>query len=209
MILYAVYVITNDGREILSEIFQSPENVPNQSILSGLLSAFQSMSDEITKKEGSAEKLSLSGLIYHIRNYGDFMVVIVTDADSAPAKILDSIGWRFMRQFGEELDRWTGNQTMFEGFRGTISEIVSKHIDEMRAVDPNKRLDTTAIFELPKELQSTALVIASLEKATSQEIADEVSHDVETVEKYLDLLHMEGYIGVRDEDGKTLYFCST
>jgi hypothetical protein len=167
------------------------------------------MSHEITKKEGSAEKLSLSGLIYHIRNYGDFMVVIVTDADSTPAKILDSIGWRFMRQFGEELDRWTGNQTMFEGFRKTISSIVSKHIDEMRAVDPNKRLDTAAIFELPKELQSTALVITSLEKATSQEIADEVSHDVETVEKYLDQLQTEGYIGVRDEDGKTLYFCST
>ncbi len=203
-----MYVITKDGREIMSEIFQSPENVPNQSILSGLLSAFQYMSEDLTKREGAAEKLSLSGLVYHIRTFSDFMVVLVTDADSPPAKVIDSIGWRFMQLYGEEIERWGGNQTIFEEFRGVINSIVKKHIDKSRSVDPNKRLDTATIYLLPKEIQSTALAIATLEKATVSQVAEEVNQELADVEKHLITLQKEGYIGIRDQDGELLYFCT-
>ncbi|MHA2253189.1 MAG: hypothetical protein ACXAD7_22700 [Candidatus Kariarchaeaceae archaeon] len=207
MILYAAYIITIDGREILSEIFQSPENVPNQSILSGLLSAFSYMSQDLTQQEGAAEKLSLSGLIYHIRNYGDFMVVIVTDADNAPSKILDSIGWRFLQDYGEELDSWRGNQTIFEDFRGIIDDIVHKYIDESRSVDPSKKLDTASIYHLPKEIQATALAITTLETASIAEVAEEVQIDPTIVGEYLQTLHKDGYIGVRQKDEGLVYFC--
>lgn len=210
LILYAVYVITIDGREIISEIYQAPENIPNQAILSGLLTAFQYMSEDLTQQKGAAEKLNLSGLIYHLRNYGDFMVVIVTNADNAPAKILDNIGWRFLQDYGEELDQWKGNQTIFEDFRDIIHNIVHKYIDSSRTVDPNKKLDTATIFTLPKEIQSTALAIATLEKATISEVAEEIQGDPSKVEENLLILHKDGYIGkrVRDKDGEQYFFCT-
>jgi hypothetical protein len=35
---------------MMSEIFQSPKNIPNNAILSALLTAFQAMSEDLTKK---------------------------------------------------------------------------------------------------------------------------------------------------------------
>ncbi len=210
MILYAVYIITRDGREIISEIFQTPENVPNAAILSGLLSAFQYMAEDLTRSKSGAEKLNLSGLVYHLRNFGDFQVVIVTDVDNAPARILDTLGWRFLQSHGERLINWTGNQTLFEPFRETINSVVMRHssVDITRSLDPTKTLDTAAIFSLPKDIQPIAKALTMLEFATIEELLEEVEIPERDLKTSLADLQKEGYIGVREKEGKSQYFAT-
>ncbi|MFV2014872.1 MAG: hypothetical protein ACC656_05570, partial [Candidatus Heimdallarchaeota archaeon] len=186
MVLYAVYLITNDGREMMSEIFQSPNNIPNNAILSALLTAFQAMSEDLTKKPGSAEQLNLRGLNYHIQFFGNFQVVLVTDGDSRPSKVLSTLGWRFFKHYAEVLSTWTGNQTLFEDFRNDIHEVVMKHldVDMTSSLDPTKILDTATIFDMDPNLRPTALAILTLEKATVPEILDEVNIGEEVLKEH-------------------------
>ncbi|MHA2031225.1 MAG: hypothetical protein ACW99A_04940 [Candidatus Kariarchaeaceae archaeon] len=208
MVLYAVYLITNDGREMMSEIFQSPKNIPNNAILSALLTAFQAMSEDLTKKPGSAEQLNLRGLNYHIQFFGNFQVVLVTDGESRPAKVLTTLGWRFYKHYAEVLNAWTGNQKLFENFRDDIHEVVKKHleVDMSGSLDPTKILDTATIFEMDPNLRPTALALLTLEKATMAEIMDEVDIEVNLLQEHLEELKDQGYIGVRDKEGEDLYF---
>jgi len=210
LILYAVYIITKDGREIISEHFSSPENVPETAILSGLLSAFQYMSEDLAKNRGGAEKLNLSGLVYHLRNFGNFQIVIVTDVDNAPAKILDTLGWRFLQNHGERLIGWTGNQTLFEPFRKTIKSIVMRHssVDITNSLDPTKTLDTAAIFSLPKDVQPVAKALTMLEFATIEELLEEVESSSENIKEKLESLQKSGYVGIREKEGKLQYFAT-
>lgn len=210
MILYAVYIITKDGREIMSQIYQSPENVPEAAILGGLLSAFQYMSEDLAKNRGGAEKLNLSGIVYHLRSFGDFQVVIVTDVDNAPAKILDTLGWRFLQNHGERLINWTGNQTLFEPFREIINSVVMRHssVDITSSLDPTKTLDTASIFLLPKDVQPVAKALTMLEFATIEELMEEVESPSELVLEKLEILQKNGYVGLREKEGKRQYFAT-
>lgn len=211
MVLYAVYLITNDGREMMSEIFQSPKNIPNNTILSALLTAFQAMSEDLTKSPGSAEQLNLSGLNYHIQFFGNFQVVLVTDHESRPAKVLSTIGWRFFKNYAEVLNDWKGNQTLFNNFRNDIHEVVKKHLDVdiSSSLDPTKILDTATIFNMDPKLRDTALAILTLEQATIAEILDELSMEKEILITHLSELQEQGFIGIKDRKGEDLYFTAS
>lgn len=210
MVLYAVYLITNDGREMMSEIFQSPKNIPNNAILSALLTAFQAMSEDLTKKPGAAEQLNLSGLNYHIQFFGNFQVVLVTDRDSRPSKVLSTLGWRFFKNYAEVLTTWTGNQSLFDNFRSDIREVVMKHldVDMTSSLDPTKILDTATIFDMDSNLRPTALAILTLEKASLIEILDEVNIEEELLLTHLEELKEQGYVGVKERvgTGEEMYF---
>ena len=195
----------------MSEIFQSPKNIPNNTILSALLTAFQAMSEDLTKKPGSAEQLNLSGLNYHIQFFGEFQVVLVTDHESRPAKVLSTIGWRFFKNYAEVLNNWTGNQTLFNDFRNDIHEVVKKHLDVdiSSSLDPTKILDTATIFNMDTKLRNTALALLTLEQATVTEILDELSLEKETLLKHLIQLQELGYVGIKDHKGEEMYFTAS
>jgi len=210
LIVYAVYIITNDGRPLVSEYFQSHANLPNDINLSALLASVQMFSEDITSTKGAAEKFQLRGMTYHLKKFGDFQIVMVTDGDSSPAKLINNLGWRFMQQYVDEIEDWNGNTGIFLDFHPFIREVVGREstIDIAGTLDPTKKLTTAVIFKLPKDVQNTALAIVSLESATANQIAEEIDDTLENVKSYLAVLQEEGYLGLKDESGEKVYFIS-
>lgn len=204
-----MYFITEDGRTILSENFQSTEGMPDEVLFGGVLTALQAMTSEMTKQESEMKSVEIEGLSYHIRSFGLIRVVMVTDVPRTPEVIIQSLGLRFIKQYGEQLMQHNVNLRIFENFKDTIKEILEQDLvtDFSKSLKPAKRLTTGEVFSLPNHLHSTALAIISLESATIAEIAEESGDTIHLTGKNLEILREKGYIGTKQENGKTTYFC--
>ena len=215
MIVYGVYIITDDGRTILAENFQSTENLPNEVLLGGVLTALQHMASEMTRSHSEMKRVVVEGLTYHIRSYGLIRVVLITDAPRSPEGVLieamfQQLGMQFIKKYGDILADIDYNLNVFEPFRTTIREIITQDSvsDESGSIQPSKKLTTGEVFSLPHELHSTALALISLESATAEEIAKEIGIDIDLTLKNLLALQNRGFIGKKQEKGSILYFCS-
>ncbi|MHA2296516.1 MAG: hypothetical protein ACXAEU_16895 [Candidatus Hodarchaeales archaeon] len=212
MIVYAVYVISEDGRSIVSEHFQSAEDIPDDLMLSGLLTALQGVAAEVSKDQSELKSIEIEGLSYHIRYFGFYRVVLVTDVIKTPEDIIQTLGLRFMKEFGEVLMEGGGlvNLKTFSPFKKTIYEIIKQETisDESKSMRPTRKLTTGDIFNLDHELQPTALAMISLEEGTVEEIANESNLSIEITEKNVIKLQESGYIGEKYTNEKTIYFCS-
>ncbi len=209
MIAYAVYVITDDGRTVLAETFH--ENVPNDILLGGLVTALQAMATEMTKSKSEMKTIEIEGLCYHIRSFGLIRIVLVTNLPRTPDDILQALGLRFMKQYGEALLDWDSNLNAFLPFKATIQEIMEQRttVDSSRSIIPSKKLSPSEIFNLPHHLQATALAIIALERATIQEIAQEIEEkSLQLAENNLSSLLDLGFIGKTKTKGTHVYFCS-
>jgi hypothetical protein len=209
MIVYAVYIVTDDGRTILSENFQSTEEIPNEILLGGLLTAIQFMADEMTKKTFEIKSIIAEGISYHIKNFGFFRIVIASNDPEPPENITNNLGLRFMNRFGDVISQIDFNLNVFTPFKEAIHEILKDTIgfDESRAIKPIKRLNTSEIFKLPHDVHSTALTLLALEQATAKAISQESGDKLNYTKKNLRILHEMGYLGKKREKGKTYYFC--
>ncbi len=210
LIVYAIYVISDDGRTILSESFQSSEDFPDAILLGGLLTALQHMTIEMTQNDSEMESIEIEGLSYHIRSYGFFRIVLVTDVPKTPEDVIQMLGLRFLNEYGDVLVDWDSNLSTFAPFKETIREIIQTETvtDESKSIKPAKKLGTGEIFSLPYHLQSTALAMISLEEATINDIAEECGEKVDTTEKNLKSLQEMGFIGKKQKNNKTVFFCS-
>jgi hypothetical protein len=209
MIVYAVYIITEDGRTILSENFQSTKGLPDDVLFGGVLTALQAMTAEMTNHRSEMKSVEIEGLSYHIRSFGLIRVVLVTDAPKTPEDILQVLGLRFIKNYGEVLMQTDFDLNIFNPFRITIKEIVQQLVtDVSKSIQPAKKLTTGEVFSLPTELHSTALALISLESGTLNEIAMESGNTVKTTEKNLTALQDKGFIGTKKENGSVKYFCS-
>ncbi|MFX1253582.1 MAG: hypothetical protein ACFFCZ_18370 [Promethearchaeota archaeon] len=209
MIVYAVYVVTEIGTTIVSETFQSKEGIPDGILLGGLITALQTVANEMHSSE--MKTIAIEGFSYHIRSFGLYRIVLVTDVPRTPEDILQTIGLRFMKEYGELLLDETHNLRVFAPFKKTITEIIRNLmvIDESRSINPTKRLSTGEIFSLPHELQSTALAMITLCEGTAQEIAQESKNAIDVTKKNLAVLNEMGFVGIKQKDAKKLYFCLT
>ncbi|MFX0206812.1 MAG: hypothetical protein ACFFDT_12570 [Candidatus Hodarchaeota archaeon] len=209
MIVYAVYIITEDGRTVLSENFQSTKDLPDSVLFGGVLTALQQMTSEMTSHRSEMKSVEIEGLSYHMRSFGLIRVVLVTDAPKTPEEILQTLGLRFIKNYGEVLMQSDFNLKIFDPFRKTIKEIVEQLVTDIsKSIQPAKKLTTGEVFSLPTELHSTALAIISLESGTLNEIAKESGNNVKTTKKNLASLQEKGFIGTRKEKGIIKYFCS-
>ncbi len=209
MIAYAVYVITDDGRTVLAETFH--ENVPNDILLGGLVTALQAMAAEMTQSKSEMKTIEIQGLCYHIRSFGLIRIVLVSNLPRTPDDILQALGLRFMKQYGEALLDWDSNLNVFLPFKDTIQEIMEQRttVDGSRSIIPSKKLSPSEIFNLPHHLQATALATISLERATIQEIAQETEEkSLQTAQTNLSSLLELGFIGKTKKKEKYIYFCS-
>lgn len=209
MIIYAIYVITEDGRTILSENFQSSEDIPDAILLGGLLTALQNITSEMTKARSEMRSIEIEGLSYHIRSFGLFRIVLVTDVPKTPVDIIQMLGLRFINEYGEVLMDWDSNLSIFTPFKKTIREIIQKETitDDSKYINPTKRLTPGNIFSLPHPLQSTALALLSLEEGSARDIAKESEKTIKITKENLISLQKMGYVGTKQKKGKTLYFC--
>ncbi|MFX1514134.1 MAG: hypothetical protein ACFFCQ_16275 [Promethearchaeota archaeon] len=210
MIVYAVYVITQDGKTILSENFQSTKEVPDDMLLGGLITALQALATEVTETRSEMKSIEVEGLSYHIRSFGLYRIVLVTDVPKFPDDIIQTMGLRFMKEYGETLLDDLYSKKTFAPFKETIAEIIGAEMvtDDSKSIKPAKMLSTGEIFSLPHQLHPTALALVSLEEGTVEEIAQESDLSPEETRENLIVLKEMGFIGVKQKKDKTTYFCS-
>ncbi|UCG01247.1 MAG: hypothetical protein JSW11_16725 [Candidatus Heimdallarchaeota archaeon] len=210
MIIYAIFVITDDGRTILTEQFQSVEGIKDSILFGGVFTAIQYMTAAMTDSDAEINSIEIEGLSYHTRSFGSIRIVIVTDVPDSPENIIQTIGLRFIKKFGDVLTQRDFNLNVFEPFKKEIHEIVQEEtvIDESRLIKPALKLRTAEIFSLPTRLQSTALALISLEKGTLKEIAQESGQKITEAEKNISILQNMGFVGMKEISGETTYFCS-
>jgi hypothetical protein len=210
MIVYAIFVIMDDGRTILSEQFQSMESVKDSILFGGLFTALQYITGVMTNSDAEINSIEIEGLSYHTRSFGFIRIVIVTDVPDNPVDIIQTIGLRFIKEYGDILTQRDFNLNIFEPFKKEIHEIVQEEtvIDESRSIKPTLKLRTAEIFGLPNHLQSTALALISLEKGTIRDIAQESGEKITKTKKNINTLQNMGFVGIIQTNGKTTYFCS-
>ncbi|MHA2098479.1 MAG: hypothetical protein ACW99A_07315 [Candidatus Kariarchaeaceae archaeon] len=209
MLIYAVYFISTDGRPMLIERFTKDENLPDDILLCGLLGTVQLLAEELTNEPGSAEKFQLKGFVFHLQQFSDkFQVVITSNEDERPAELLDTLGYRFIKKFSDEIENWKGDQSRFLEFGETIIELLrgKYKVDISRSLDPKKRLDTMSILNLPKAVQDTALIVVMLEHATIDEMEKFLNKKSKIIEKHLTELQQMGYIGVELLEDQVYYY---
>lgn len=168
------------------------------------------MTTEMTQADSEMQSIDIEGISYHIRSFGFFRLVLVTDVPKTPEDIIQMVGFRFIKQYGEVLMDWDSNLSIFTPFHDTIREIIQTgtSIDDSKSIKPSKKLSTGEIFQLPPPLQKTALAMVSLEQGTVAEISKESGQKHYIVRKNLKLLQEMGFIGKKRKKRTITYFCS-
>ena len=206
MIIYAVYIIKKDGVTILSEHFQSAEELPNQLLLGGLLGAIQSFSIETLGEE--MKTIESEGLAYHIRSFGLYLIALITDLNKEPDNLIQELGLRFMRMYGEQILENEARIDKFYPFKNIIREVLGQTYDETASIKPSKILNTKEVFELPSELKPVALAVLTLGEATLEDISKEAELSLTDTEALVLQLQHKGYLGKKEQKDKVLYFSS-
>lgn len=207
MIVYAVYILTKDGLELISEKFQSEDSIPNSTLLAALLIAFQQMAESVTTI-GIPRKICFDELTYHLKSFGSVQIVVVTDTDQEPSDLLLTLGLQFINKFKIDFTRWNGNQTIFEPFRVIIKTLATERatIDVAGRIKPANYLDARAIMSLPKKIQPIASAVNVMSPSTLPELLDIVDCTAGDLADGLEYLKTEGYVGTRNFEGLEQYF---
>ena len=208
MIIYAVYIIKSDGRPIVSEYFQSEDDLPSETLLAGLVTALKGFSSEVLQNEMNA--IEVEGLAYHIRSFGFYNVVLVTNLKREPQEIIQDVGFRFMKQYGDDMLDKSIRADKYLPFKQIIKEIVGYHsVDESSSIKPSKLLSPGEIFDLPVELLQVAIALLAIKEGTAEEIAVESDERINNLSDKLEKLRKLGYIGVKNKENKKIFFCAT
>ncbi|MHA2108143.1 MAG: hypothetical protein ACW99R_10595 [Candidatus Hodarchaeales archaeon] len=212
MIVYALYIIDEGGRPLVSQYFQPSDDVPNEVLFGALFTAFKDLAADVTtQKSWEMKSIGIDRLFYHTKSFGPFNVVIVTNTQEGPENLLQTIGLRFMKEHRQELVKdFLVDLRIFDPFMETIQEIVQGQnlIDESGKLRPTKRFSVGGIFDLSSDLQATALALITIEEGTLEEISEESGENQVQTEKSLDSLQKMGYIGRKAKDGKQVFFYS-
>ncbi|PWI46767.1 hypothetical protein CEE45_15170 [Candidatus Heimdallarchaeota archaeon B3_Heim] len=212
MIVYAIYIIDEGGRPLVSQYFQSSDDIPNEVLFGALFTAFKDLAADVTtQKSWEMKSIGIERLFYHTKSFGPFNVVIVTNTPKSPENLLQTIGLRFMKEHHKELViDFLVDLRIFDSFKEIIQNIVKEEnlVDESGQLKPTKRFSVGGIFDLSSELQSTALALIALEEGTLEAISEESGNSqLETVNS-LNILQKMGYIGRKKKEGKQIFFYS-
>ncbi len=212
MIVYALYIIDEGGRPLLSQYFQSSDDVPNEVLFGALFTAFKDLAADVTtQKSWEMKTLGIERLFYHTKSFGPFNVVIVTNTQKGPENLLQTIGLRFMKEHREEiLQDFLVDFRLFDPFKEIIQEMFQAEtlVDESGKLSPTKRFSVGGIFDLPPDLQTTALALITLEEGTLEDISKECGENQVQTTKSLNSLQKMGFIGRKEKEGKQLFFYS-
>ena len=204
MIVYGVYFIDKKGFTI-SKTFQSLE--PDDKIIGGIFTALQGMTSEFLSKDDSINVIHLNNVFYHIRSFGVFNTVIVTNSPHSPDNTLETLGFKFLKLFNEDNIK----TEKIELFKDSIPAILKNHgfsIDETNSVTPAEKLTTGVIYNLPKELKKVALAVLTLNEGSIHDISEETGFSKDVTKFKLEELLKQGYLGKKLINKNEVYFCS-
>lgn len=208
MIIYAVYLFKSDGRPIVYEHFQSKANLPNVQLLGGLVSALKGFTAEILQND--MKTLGVQGVVYHIRSFGFFNVILVTNENKDPIDIIQEIGLSFMKDFGEDMLDEKIRVDKYYSFKDTIKKIVGIHsFDESHSLIPTKKLSPQEILSIPKDLQKLSLIMLSISEGTIENIKKESNGSIDNLEGKIEQLQQLGYIGKKMVKNIPVFFCTS
>ena len=212
MIVYALYIIDEGGRPLVSQYFHSSEDIPNEVLFGALFTAFKDLAADVTvQKSWEMKSIGIERLFYHTKSFGPFNVVIVTNTPQGPENLLQTIGLRFMREHKQELLRdFLVDLQKFDPFKETIQEIMRDEniIDESGQLKPTKRFSVGGIFDLPSDLQAAALALIAIKEGTLEEITKESGENKMDTINSLNSLQKMGYIGRKVKDERQIFFYS-
>ena len=69
MIIYAIFIVDQEGRVVFSEYYQSPRDLPNEILLSSALTSLQQFAKKVTKKDINLRSVIMDDYSIHIRNF--------------------------------------------------------------------------------------------------------------------------------------------
>ncbi|MFX1505707.1 MAG: hypothetical protein ACFFDC_06285 [Promethearchaeota archaeon] len=164
----------------------------------------------MAQQETEMKSVEIEGLSYHIRSFGLIHIVLVTNVPKTPEDIIQTLGLRFINEYGDVLTQAEFNSRDFIPFKSIIKDVMKQLVgyDESKSIKPSKRLNTGEIFTLPHYLQATALALVTLEEGTVTDIALESGEETDTIERNLVTLKEKGFIGTKKQKKKTIYFCT-
>ncbi|MDH5401456.1 MAG: hypothetical protein OEY49_03100, partial [Candidatus Heimdallarchaeota archaeon] len=212
MSFYAVYITSSDNQIIVSEVIRLDNSFPDQIITTGLLSALDNFTDSM--KDGIIPieySIRVEQLCYFIKNFGDFTIVVVAEETHSLQPIAENIGWKFLRKYGNiDLLNWniTHSNHLFNQFKAEILEILTKFSIKFKETSPSKKLTTADIFNLPTKLQKTALAMLVMERASINDIANEIRCPDIVAEENLLNLHNRGFLGMSSLENTTFFYTS-
>ncbi|MGQ9722918.1 MAG: hypothetical protein ACUVXA_16540 [Candidatus Jordarchaeum sp.] len=129
MAIKGVYVIRDTGYSLFHRIYSDYDNIPDEDLISGFISAIFSFSKEFGKGQITKMETKFLKFFYHLND--KIIFVIITELendknDSAIVKLLHTIAESFVKKFGgkiyEEIDRST-----FSDFRITVDQLIENY----------------------------------------------------------------------------------
>ncbi|MFW9930346.1 MAG: hypothetical protein ACFFD1_13200 [Candidatus Thorarchaeota archaeon] len=208
MVIFALYIVSINGKILVSENFHTENEIPNTVFLGGLINALQGIAKQLNKSD--MKSIEMEGLFYHFKSFGIYRVVLVTDSSERPDSVLNRLGLRIMKEFRELIEENQLSEKYVDQFHPIAFEILNNDFvsDESKLINPTKKFGTEEIYDLPHNLKKTALAMVLLKEGTTEEIAMESGINKETTKSNLLLLQKMGFIGTRKKNGEKLYFCS-
>lgn len=206
---YAVYILSIDGRPLFGDLFRTQDSLPANIISTGLLEAMNRVHQDLSIATDRIDHLDTQEEItYFMKKYGDISVFIASNILDSPYNIADTIAWKFLRKYGSTnfLDE-SDVKIPSEEISTFIQEIMEEH-SEIKLVmsrQKGKILTPIAIFDLPPAIQDTAISMLTFNRASPQEIADDLAIDVELALQNLKKLEQMGYLYHFNEKNQVLF----
>lgn len=159
----------------MAEHFQSTDDLSDELLVGAFFASLRIIVAEMIITRSEIKSVQIEGFEYHIRSFGLFQIILVSDDPQALENSIQVLGFRFMREYGEALlGTWSLLGT-FIPFKKVLHEVIQNEsetvIDDSKSILPEKQLEANEIFALPHHLQTTALAIISLQEGTIKEIA--------------------------------------
>lgn len=192
---------------MLSYLHQRDSQIPKRVISEGLLKIIEEVDSHLEDEFHSVEKyMEIETLTFSLKKFGDFAIILVDDYIEDKWKLIQELGWRFLRSFGNfDLFDWKGETDKFASFIPIIQNLMDDKVSPDEVTTKMKRLTPVDIFDLTMNLQPTALAILAMENASIEEIARELDCDLSEAEENLEILRNQGFLS-RMEDGETIHY---
>lgn len=206
MSIFSIYVISEDGRCIYNQDL-IPNHPPTQ-LVTGLLTAVQDFVMEVTGDH--MQNLTAGGYTFVFEKFGPITIAVSTSSNIGE-KIttmfnIRKIGLRFMKKYGEMLDRWQGDLSVFYSFEEDIRELLGEKNVIMKEAYPSKVLTPITLMSINKELQLTGRSLLQMGKGSPEDVAQVTGKTLYETTRDLESLVNLGHIGRFVHDEVIIYF---
>lgn len=214
MVVKAVYLILEGGIPVITEHFSTSLLNINDQVVSGFFEGIQIVMDEIGRTTSPCKTIEFGGQHYHLKSFGLFTVVLVTESNTSWKKIVDRIGYLFLQEYQDELvgSLLTVELGIFQQFREQIYEIVGIPFNDdlEEYLQPHKPLSLGNLLHLTFPEKEVAMVLLQEQNQSLVEIRKKVCKEDDQLEQALDSLVRKGFVGkVKTPTEGVRYFTSS